>query len=104
MDENTVKTKTAHIGKTEFEIPAHTNMAQMAEIWKDDSGSYRALAQTIVETNYRFAWEVVRTWLRKWDQLLIDNPEAAKQKGSPPNGSQKRFQKHENYWQSCLNC
>jgi hypothetical protein len=68
----TSKTKIVHIGKMSFEIPAHMTMSAMAECWKDDSESFEALAKTIVETNARFAWQVVSAWLEKHGQLMID--------------------------------
>lgn len=67
----TPKTKIAHIGKISYEIPAHMTMSGMAECWKSDSESFEALAKTIVETNPRFAFEVVHAWLEKQGELLI---------------------------------
>ncbi len=71
MDQTIETTKIVHIGKTAFEIPANMTMLGMAECWKGDSESFEALAKTIVDTNPRFAWQVVRTWLEKQGEIII---------------------------------
>lgn len=64
-------TKTVKIGNKTFEIPAHMDKASMAECWEGDSKAFQQLAQTIMDTNPRFAWEVVNAWLTRHGQLLI---------------------------------
>lgn len=70
------KTKIAHIGRTAFEIPAHMTLAGMVMCWKEEAEKFEALAQDIVESNRRFAWEIVSLWAKKHNEYLVPRSES----------------------------
>ena len=65
------KTRTVRIGSHQFEIPAHMSIADMAEVWQNNSDSMEAAAWAIVEFAPRFAYEIVDQWVKKHDYYLI---------------------------------
>jgi hypothetical protein len=65
-------TKTAHIGRTAFKIPAQMTMATMALCWQDDSNAFQALAKSIVDFHPQFAYAIVYAYCEKHNQRLAD--------------------------------
>lgn len=76
------KTRTVNIGSRQFEIPAHMSIADMAEVWQNNSDSMEAAAWAIVEFAPRFASEIVHQWAKKHDCYLISQEDWEKSRSS----------------------
>ncbi len=76
------KTRMVKIGTRQFEIPAHMTIADMAEVWQNNSDSMEAAAWAIVEFAPRFASEIVDLWAKKHDCYLISREDWEKSHSS----------------------
>jgi hypothetical protein len=65
------KTRSVKLGKQIFEIPAHMSIADMAEVWRDNSDTIETAAWAIVEFAPKFASMIVNQSAEKNGYYVI---------------------------------